>query len=262
MVSSVELLAVTPTFVALSIVPLIPPVFEVEPSTIKLPLIVISDDKPPISTAPPPIVVNPVVVLNTLTGFPAVVAIISLPLTVKSPVIVASPATLILSPIYTIDIALPIVTGTDDDDVAILIPSVASAASNVKAPSASISILERPAPVLLALIVSVFVAAELAVIVKFVLSVPSSDNIVPSNVIDVLALISTPPATEESEIADPPVPLVLTIRTCSYAGVTEGAILTYASPKAFSMVNSFSSATFIVIPPAVDVNAIEELSVP
>ena len=46
-----------------------------------------------------------------------------------------------------------------------------------------------------------------------------------SNVIDVLALISTPPALAESSIAAAFVPLVFTIRTSSLSVVADDAIL-------------------------------------
>ena len=78
----------------------------------------------------------------------------------------------------------------------------------------------------------------------------------------VAASISTPPATAVNAIAASSVPFVFTIRISSFPAVADAATFTYASKAAFPKVKSFSSATFIVIPPAVDVIAIAALSVP
>ena len=75
------------------------------------------------------------------------------------------------------------------------------------------------------------------------------------------ASISTPPATAVIAIAASSVPFVFTMRMSSFPAVAEAATLTYASKSAFPMVKSFSSATFIVIPPALAVNPIASLPV-
>ena len=51
------------------------------------------------------------------------------------------------------------------------------------------------------------------------------------------------------------------MRISSFPAVAEAATLTYASKSAFPKVKSFSSATFIVIPPALAVNPIASLPV-
>ena len=80
--------------------------------------------------------------------------------------------------------------------------------------------------------------------------------------VEFFAVIASPPEVALISIAASSDPFVLTIRISSFPTVPDGATFTYASKAAFPKVNSFSSATFIVIPPAAAVNAIEELSVP
>ena len=79
--------------------------------------------------------------------------------------------------------------------------------------------------------------------------------------VEFLPVIDTPPAVEVNSMDALSVPFVLTIRISSSPAVAEAATLIYASNAAFPSVNSFSSATFIVIPPELDVNAIAVLAV-
>ena len=79
--------------------------------------------------------------------------------------------------------------------------------------------------------------------------------------VELLPVIATPPAVDVNSIDELSVPFVFTIRISSLPAVAEAATLIYASRAAFPSVKSFSSAIFIVIPPALDVNAIASLPV-
>ena len=74
-------------------------------------------------------------------------------------------------------------------------------------------------------------------------------------------VIATPPAVDVNSIDALSVPFVFTIRMSSFPAVAEAATLIYASRAVFPSVKSFSSATFIVIPPALVVSAIASLPV-
>ena len=72
-----------------------------------------------------------------------------------------------------------------------------------------------------------------------------------------------PPAVDVKAIAASSVPTAFTICTVSFAAsATLGFSFIYVSPSVLDNCSVFSSATFAVMPPAVDVKAIAALSVP
>ena len=171
----------------------------------------------------------------------------------------------VVAKIFTASPAVPCVL------VMLILSVVAVSATNAISPSVFISkvdvlaVILRPPTVDLTCMESsefprVFVNVILSDVAELVVRTALPDVVILN--VEFLAVIAIPPAVALISIAASSEPFVFTIRISSFPTVPDAATFTYASKAAFPNVKSFSSATFIVIPPAAAVNAIAELFVP